>query len=131
MADVHVLAFLDDLDLGQKHFLQIELGRIEQFEIGLVTILDLTNVFFIDTTFINALIASHRNNLYTNKTIIIVAPLMGIRARLIELTKFTKTFQLFETLASARNLREGVRWLRKTEPRDSASFRTDRWSGFF
>jgi anti-anti-sigma regulatory factor len=61
MNDAHVLTFAGELDLSRKQVIARELERIERFGPQAVTILDLTRVTYLDSTFFNALVHVQKN----------------------------------------------------------------------
>ncbi len=104
MDNLHVLGLHGEIDISQKQWIERELDQIERFGPEAFTILDLTAVRYLDTTFLNALIRV-KNRLAEYKPrirICIVAPRISIVWRLSEITKLDAVFQLFEDVASAR-----------------------------
>jgi anti-anti-sigma factor len=104
MANVHVLPFRGEIDFSRTQWLEGELGQIEAFGPGAITILDLSDVRFADSAFLSALLRLH-NRLLAEKprnALLVVAPRETFASRLLELTKLDDVFRVFEDLPSAR-----------------------------
>jgi anti-anti-sigma factor len=102
MNDAHVLTFAGELDMSRKLLIVRELERIERFGRQSVTILDLTRVTYLDSTFFNALVRvqKHAFNVPPDGRICVVMR-RSYGYRLFQLTKFDQVFPLFDDLAAA------------------------------
>lgn len=104
MADVHVLAFYGEIDIAQKQSVEQELAQIERFGATATTILDLRDVRYVDTTFLNALcqLQQRLDDNQPRATLCIVVPRGNTASRLFAITELDRVFQLFEDISSAR-----------------------------
>jgi len=104
VANVHVLSFHGEIDISRKRWLEKELGQIERFGPNAVTILDLTNVRYLDTTFLNALIriAAHVSKQQQQSSVCVVAPHGRLSSRLFEVADLDSRFRMFDDVSSAR-----------------------------
>jgi anti-anti-sigma factor len=102
MNDAHVLTFAGELDISRRLQIARELERIERFGPKTVTILDLTRVTYLDSTFFNALVIAQKKafNVPPDGRICVVMHRVH-GSRLFALTKFDQMFPLFDDLASA------------------------------
>jgi anti-anti-sigma factor len=100
--DAHVLTFVGDLDLSRKAQILEELERIEHFGPRATTILDLTRVSYLDSTFFNALIHTqkHLSNAPPDGRICLVMRRRHSQ-QLFELMKFDQIFPIFRDLTTA------------------------------
>jgi len=111
VSTVNVLRLQGEIDFSRRQWLERELGQIERFGPGAITILDLTSVSFADAAFVTALLRL-RSRLLEHQPqsyIFIVAPRGKIVLRLIELTNLDRVFKIFEDLSSARRSAEPLR----------------------
>lgn len=104
MANVHVLAIHGEIDISRKQWIEQELAQIEHFGPNATTILDLTDVRYLDTTFLNALdqIRTRLNARQAGSSVCIAAPSNRFVARLFEFTKTKRVFHVFDDLPAAR-----------------------------
>jgi anti-anti-sigma factor len=104
MANLHVLRFDGEIDVAQKQRFEQKLAAIGDFGPDSVVILDLSDAEYVDTTFLNGLIAVRNRALpaYRAGSILVVArPNNNVR-RLLEITKFDDIFPVFERMDAAR-----------------------------
>jgi anti-anti-sigma factor len=100
VTDIRVLAFHGEIDISRKWWIEKELDRIELFDPQSVTIIDMTDVRYADTTFLNALIKVRRKlGKRVEGRIYIVAPRL---ARIFEITGLDREFPMFDSVSSAR-----------------------------
>jgi len=102
MNDAHVLTFAGELDISRKQFVARELDRIERFGPQSVTILDLTRVTYLDSTFFNALVHAQKRAFNVppdGRICVVMRRTYGYR--LFQLAKLDKMFPLFDDLAAA------------------------------
>lgn len=103
MAKVHVLTLHGEIDLSRKQWIEEELAQIERFGPHSRTIIDLSDVPYLDTTFLNAL-CRIRAGLVSDgleRAICIVCPSSSHLARIFELTQLDRVFRLFDSLPLA------------------------------
>ncbi len=93
-----------EIDISRKQWIEAELGQIEGFGSQTVTILDLTGVHYLDTTFLNALLNVQKNlaSAQTESSVCIVAPAGNPAPRLFKITMLDKVFQMFDDVLSAQ-----------------------------
>lgn len=104
MDNLRVIEFHGDIDIVAKDWIDRELGRLEVAGDEAFTIVDLTRVRYLDTTFLNALMLV-RNRMAKNAPdtrIYLVAPRGGSVRRLFEMAKLDVVFPLFHDVPSAR-----------------------------
>ncbi len=104
MDNLRVIEFHGDIDIVAKDWVERELGRLEVAGDEAFTIVDLTRVRYLDSTFLNALMAV-RNRMAKNTPdlrISLVAPRVGNIRRLFEMAKLDAVFPLFDDVPSAR-----------------------------
>jgi anti-anti-sigma factor len=106
MANLHVLRLDGEIDLAQKRRIERELAEIKGFGSEAVVILDLTDVGYVDTTFLNALISvrNHSAHAHREGSIRLVAPHHNSVWHLMEITKLDTVFPMFDSMAAARPL---------------------------
>jgi len=104
MANLHVLRLDGEIDVAQKRRIESELAEIEGFGSDAVVILDLTDVSYVDTTFINALlkVRNHSAHAHREGSIRLVAPHSNSVWQLLEITKLDTVFPLFDNMTAAR-----------------------------
>ena len=104
MTNVHVLALHGEIDISQKQSVEQELAQIEGFGPSATTILDLNDVGYVDSTFLNALCQLKRrlDNHEPTANLCIVAPRDTAVSRLFAITELDRVFSLFEDISSAR-----------------------------
>lgn len=122
MRGVRVLEFSGELDIFVKARIEEELSVIEWDEFDSWSIVDLTRVRYLDTTFINALMSLRDRLLRSGSTtrVCLVVPGTGIVRRIFEIMELDEYFPLFDDVPSAR--RSGMTLL--TNP-DAASLAED------
>ena len=91
---IRVQAFHGELDASNRESIENTLDEIERFAPGTIAILDLSDVQYLDTTFLNALLRGGRHPR-------IVAPPQSMPSRIFAITKLDSQFDIFEDLASA------------------------------
>jgi anti-anti-sigma factor len=104
MENLHVLTLHGEIEVSKKVRIERELDQIEHFGPGAFVIIDLTDVRYADTTFINALLRV-RNRLATTQprtSIALAAPRTSMICRLFEITKLNRVFPFFDDVAAAR-----------------------------
>ena len=91
-----------EIDISRQHEIEKKLGQIELLSQEAVTIVDLTDVRYADTTLLNALMKTHKNVArdLPGGGIFIVAP--KHIARIFEITTLNAVFPMFEDVFSAR-----------------------------
>ena len=104
MDNLHVLGLHGEIDVSQKVRIERELDQIERFGPDAVTILDLADVRYLDTTFLNAILRVRARLAKTQPRhcIFLSAPRTSMVWRLLEIAKLDGAFLLFDDLASAR-----------------------------
>lgn len=104
MANVHVLAFHGELDISQKQWIEQELGQVESFGSNATTILDLSDVRYLDTTFLNALcrIQAQLAGDPPRNSFCVIAARGTPASRLFSITRLDRVFRLFDDMPSAR-----------------------------
>jgi anti-sigma B factor antagonist len=101
VVDIHVLELHGEIDISRQHEIEKKLGQIELFGRGSVTILDLTDVRYADTTLLNALVKTQKDVAsLPGGGIFIVAP--KHIARIFEITALDQVFPMFDDALSAR-----------------------------
>jgi anti-anti-sigma factor len=100
MTDIRVLALHGEIDIARKWWIERELDQIESFDPQSVTVIDLTDVRYADSTFLNALVQVRRKlGKRVEGKIFVVAPKL---ARIFEITGLDREFPMFDSLSSAR-----------------------------
>ena len=102
VVNIQVLELHGELDISRQHEIDKKLGQIELLGSDAVTIVDLTDVRYADTTLLNALVKTHKSVVreLPGSGIFIVAP--KHIARIFEITKLNTVFPIFEDVFSAR-----------------------------
>jgi anti-anti-sigma factor len=103
MANLHVLRLDGEIDVAQRQRIERELAVIEGFGADAIVILDLTDVVYVDTTFLNALIRlrNRTDHAQRDDSIRLVAPTSNSIWQLFEITKLDSVFPLFDTMEAA------------------------------
>ena len=95
-----------ELDISKKHAIEKELGRIERLMAAGVVILDLSDVGYLDTTFLNALLRTELRVPQTAEARLrIVAPSTSFVSRVFAVTKLDARFKLFDDVSAAERYR--------------------------
>lgn len=104
MPNVHVVAIHGEIDISQKQWIEGELSQIDGFGPSATTIVDLSDVRYLDTTFLNALCGVERRLAgdRPNSGLCVVMPTSNPVSRLFGITKLDAVFRLFEDMPSAR-----------------------------
>ena len=102
MAIVREFAFHGDFDISQKA--EIERGFEPMRENGsaATTILDLTDVSFLDTTFLNAMVALQKWTVNDNTDSHLCVAAGRNLSRIFHITALDRMFPVFATMALAR-----------------------------
>jgi anti-anti-sigma factor len=103
MANFHVLRLGGEIDLAQKQKIENDLSAIEGFGPDATVILDLSNVEYLDTTFLNALVRVRNGTGHAKRqgSIRLVAPRSNNIWQLFAITKQDRIFPLFDDMAAA------------------------------
>lgn len=103
MTNVRVLSLHGEIDISRRQWIENELDQIKTFPSQTVTILDLTRVTYLDTTFLTVLarIASFLDRERAENLIYIVAPVASLATRVLKIVEFDKSFAMFESVRSA------------------------------
>ena len=104
MGQLHLLELHGEIDISRRSYIERELRQIEAFGPDAITIVDLDNVPYLDTTFLNALVRT-RNRLRTWRPadcILLAAPRTSMIRLLFEITDLDKAFPLFDDAVAAR-----------------------------
>jgi anti-anti-sigma factor len=109
MSNVHIVTFAGDLDMSSRALIKRKLGCIAHFGDQSVTIVDMMNVTFLDSTFFNAL-AHVEDDIFGGalEGRVCIAMQHACGQRLFHLTQFDQAFPLFKNLASARAYADGM-----------------------
>lgn len=106
MTDMLVLTLDGDIDIAAKARIARELLSLESFEANSAVVVDISNVSFVDTTFINALWHTRKQLAYNRTTIVIVSPLQSYARRLFALAGLMQTFPFLESVSAARAMHD-------------------------
>jgi anti-anti-sigma regulatory factor len=104
MDNLQVLELHGDIDVSRKFWIEGELDTLENLGPQTRAIIDLTQVPYLDTTFLNALmrvnarLAKDRPGVHIS----LVASRENIIWRLFDILKLNAAFDLFDNMASAR-----------------------------
>jgi anti-anti-sigma factor len=103
MSNVHVVNFTGDLDLSARTLITNKLKCIEHFPPRSITIVDLMDVTYIDSTFFNAL-ARIQNLAFHGfpRGRICIALQNAYYRRLFQITEFDRAFPIFKNVDAAR-----------------------------
>lgn len=104
MRNVRVLSFHGELDCCYKRSIEEKLGQIGDGGTNTVTILDLINVLYLDTTFLTALTRARKHLLIERpeSSICIAARNNGLASRLFKITNLDQTYRMFDDMIAAR-----------------------------
>ncbi|HVS46615.1 MAG TPA: STAS domain-containing protein [Verrucomicrobiae bacterium] len=105
MINVHVLSFHGELDIARKSHIEQELDRINLCGPEPVAILDLTDVPYLDSTFLNALARAEHHKVSGARICIVANKRIG---RMFEITAFDRVFSVFNDVFSARRFAEAT-----------------------
>jgi anti-anti-sigma factor len=103
MANLHVIRLDGEIDVSQKYYVEWKLAEIDRFGPDAVVVLDLTDVPYVDTTFLNALVAvrNRTDHVRRDDTIRLVAPEGSIVRILFGAAKLDRVFPLFDNMSAA------------------------------
>ncbi|GAC1310863.1 MAG: hypothetical protein NVS2B3_03130 [Vulcanimicrobiaceae bacterium] len=103
MTTVRVLALHGDLDIEHRAYVDRELDQLTRLDPDTATIVDLSDVRFIDTTFLDGLARVGRavGTAGRETTVPIVSPHDFFR-RVLHIAAFDILFPIFDDLAAAR-----------------------------
>jgi anti-anti-sigma regulatory factor len=103
MVNLHVLPLSRDIDISQRQWIEHELAQIERFGPKALTILDLSAVRYLDTTFLNALLRVWNRvaKAEPQSCISIVTRSGGFISRLFEIAELDGIFHLYGDVPSA------------------------------
>lgn len=104
MSDVRLLSLFGEIDIARRQWIEEELDQIKSFSVGTTTIVDLSDVRYLDTTFLTALarVGSYLERELPTNHIRIVAPERSFVRRILRITDFDEAFQTFDNLGSAQ-----------------------------
>jgi anti-anti-sigma factor len=105
MINVQVLSFHGELDIARKSHIEQELDRINLCGPEPVAILDLTDVPYLDSTFLNALARAEHRKVPGARICIVANKRIG---RMFEITEFDRVFSVFNDVFSARRFAEST-----------------------
>lgn len=98
---MHLIALQGELGIERREWIEEKLGEIALFGPNSLTVLDLTDVSFADTTLLHALIQVKKHiDALPGSGVYVVAP--KYIERLFQITELDRTFPLFENVLSAR-----------------------------
>jgi anti-anti-sigma factor len=114
---MHLVELHGELDISRKARIEKELGRIRAFGPNSLTVLDLSNVVYADSTFLHALIRLHESltNEAPGSSVCIVPSKLLVK--LFQITGLDRMFPLFENVPSAQEYAIGL-----NRPSESEAF---------
>ncbi|GAC1300321.1 MAG: hypothetical protein NVSMB19_06700 [Vulcanimicrobiaceae bacterium] len=101
---MYVLALHGDIDISQKQWLERELSCIKRIGPRSAAIVDLSDVRYLDTTFLNAFsrIQRYMRKKRPDANVCVVAPRDGFFPRMLEITNLSREYRMFPDMPSAR-----------------------------
>ena len=105
MTNVHVLSFHGELDMACKAHINRELSRISLLGTDPVAILDLSDVKYIDSTFLNELARAESHKIPGTRICVVASAFI---LRVLTFTSFDRVIALFEDAISARRFADSI-----------------------
>jgi len=102
MAIVREFAFHGDLDISKKASIERDFKPMREPSHGVATILDLTDVSYLDTTFLNAMVGIAQWAVDNNTDSRLCVAAGRNLSRIFHITALDKMFPVFATMALAR-----------------------------
>lgn len=101
MVNVRLLVLQGEIDIARQHWIEEKLSKIKSFGSNSVTILDLRDVQYADSTLLNALfdVKKRWSSEHKERRLCVVAH--RHIAKLFEMTKLDRDFPVFGDLSSA------------------------------
>jgi len=101
MANVREFAFHGEFDISQKAAIERLFGPLRVVG-STATIFDLTDVSYLDTTFLNGMVAFHKWTLSSNTDSHLCVAAGRNLSRIFHITALDRMFPVFATMALAR-----------------------------
>jgi anti-anti-sigma factor len=102
MAAAREFAFHGDFDISQKAAIEQDFQPIRKTGPPVTTIIDLTDVGYLDTTFLNAMVALQKWTVNDNADSHLCVAAGRNLSRIFHITALDRMFPVFATMASAR-----------------------------
>ena len=103
MAQVREFAFHGEYDISQRAAIEKEFKRLRKEGANATTILDLTEVDYVDLTFLNALIGFQKHALNEDADSRLCVAAGQNLSRMFQITALDRMFPVFASMASARD----------------------------